>query len=246
MKQVVTFLALIICMNLSAQRVELNNQDGIYVSYQLTKVSEKDKKDRYVVSIRVENKNDYDVYYAVPLIKNTNGTYDMSVTGGKGFSFLKVRNATGLFGAGEELTGQQTKLTTNDNQVLFTIQKGQIINADREFNVKKGEKPVITNSFSKGLKKLDFFDVALSEGVVNGDWLMNCGSVQITLALTKNPAGELIIEEMVNGRQIIWKKTNANTFLKQNDNYTMLTYNKSSNTFTYTNSDGVVCTWTKK
>lgn len=45
----------------------LNNQDGIQVSYELTKIEDGSKKDTYLVVLKAENTNDHDVYYSVPL-----------------------------------------------------------------------------------------------------------------------------------------------------------------------------------
>lgn len=227
-------------------KIALNNQDGIFVSYELTKIESGSKKDSYLAVVKAENKNDFDIYYAVSQSLQTSGTTTSSILGNTAFAQISVRNATGLFGGGASLAGQQTKMVTNDNKVLFSISKGSFVTSEREFKVKTGEKPVITNSFLLPLKQIDNFDLAISEAMVNGDWIADCGKIQMALSLSKNEKNEPIIQQLINGRKNIWKKTTANGFEKLNDNTTTLSYNKQNNSFTYSNTDGVVCTWVRK
>jgi hypothetical protein len=227
-------------------KVILNNQDGMYVSYELTKIDAGTKKDTYLVVVKAENKNDYDVFYSVPLTKQANGSNAVSILENKLFAQSVVRNSTALFGDNINLAGQETKLITNDNRILYSISKGNFITAEKEFKVKPGVKPIITNTFLLPLKSIDNFDIAINEAAINGDWNSNCGNMQMTLTLTKNEKNETVIHQLVNGKQIVWRKTTANTFEKLNDSTTTLSYNKQNNSFSYSTTDGVSCLWTKK
>jgi hypothetical protein len=227
-------------------KLTLNNQDGIYVTYELTKIEEGSKKDTYLAVVKAENKNDYDVFYSIPLTKQANGSTAISILENKLFAQSSVRNSTGLFGDNINLTGQETKLITNDNKILYSISKGNFITAEKEFKVKKGAKPILTNTFLLPLKSIDNFDIAVNEATINGDWISNCGNIQMTLTMAKNEKNETVIQQLINGKQNIWRKTTANTFEKLNDKTTTLSYNKQNNSFSYSTTDGVSCVWTKK
>ncbi|MFI5221858.1 MAG: hypothetical protein ACHQK8_06005 [Bacteroidia bacterium] len=231
------------------EKLELGNQDGIYVTCEFTKISDNGKKDKYVCSVRAENRNNYDVYYTVALIKDANGAE--VVNSAEGFSQVSVRNSTGLFGSGifgaqQTLKGQETKFKTTDNKMLFMIGRGQFISSEFDFHVLKGEKPIITNTFSKSLQKSGFFEVVLNEAMVNGNWVANCGTVQMNLVMTTNERKETIIQQEVNGRRNTWIKINDYSFEKMNDRSVTITFNRSDNTFLYSNTDGVICSWMKK
>lgn len=227
-------------------KVLLNSQDGIYITYQLTKIKDGTKKDTYLAVVKAENKNDYDVFYGIPLTKLPNGTTTVSILENKLFAQSSVRNSTSLFGDNINLSGQETKLITNDNKILYSISKGDFITAEDEFKVRKGEKPILTNTFLLPLKGIENFDIAINETVINGDWSANCGNIPMNLTMAKNEKNETVIIQLVNGKQNIWRKTSTNTFEKLNDRSTTLSYNKQHNNFTYSNTDGVFCLWVKK
>ena len=96
------------------------------------------------------------------------------------------------------------------------------------------------------MKSIDNFDLAVNEGIVNGDWIANCGNIQMSLVMMKNEKNELVIQQSVYGKKNIWKKTTANTFQKAEDKTSILSYNKKDNNFTYSNEDGVICSWNRK
>ncbi len=227
-------------------KISLNNQDGIYVTYELTKIEDGPKKDTYLAVVRAENKNDFDVFYSIPLIKQANGTTGISILENRLFAQSSVRNSLSLFGDNINLTGNETKLITNDNKILYSISKGNFITNEKEFKVKKGVKPILTNTFLLPLKSIDNFDIAVNETTINGDWSSSCGNMQMTLTMSMNEKGETVIQQLINGKQNIWRKTTANTFEKLNDTSTTLSYNKQNNSFNYSTTDGVTCLWTKK
>jgi len=225
---------------------EINDQDGIYVTYELTKIEENSKKETYLAIIKAENKNDFDVFYSVPLTTQANGSKSVGILQSKGFSQIAVRNGTGFFGDYQTLVGTETNLITNDNFILFTIPKGKFVTGEKEFKVKKGVKPIITNTFLMPFKKLDLFDIAINETSISGEWISNCGGIQMSLSLGKNEKGETILQQSVNGKQNFWKKLNASLFEKINDKNVTLSFNKANNTFNYATTDGVACVWSKK
>jgi len=227
-------------------KIVLNNQDGVYVSYELTKIESGSKKDTYLAVVKAENKNEYDVFYSIPLTKQSNGTSTIGLLENISFAQSSVRNSTGLFGDNLNLNGHQTKLITNDNKALFLIPRGNFITSEKEFKTKKGVIPIITNTFLFSLKGIDKFDVAIDETIINGDWISNCGNVVMTLSMTKNEKGEDMIQQVVNGKQFVWRKSTANSFEKINDKNATLSFNKQTNSFSYSTTDGVSCVWAKK
>ena len=114
-----------------------------------------------MIAVWYENKNDYDVFYSVPLTRQANGSTTVSILENKLFAQSSVRNSTSLFGDNINLSGQETKFITNDNKILYFISKGNFITAEKEFKVKKGVKPILTNTFLLPLKSIDNFDIAL-------------------------------------------------------------------------------------
>lgn len=247
MRNLLIVFCLFISYSLTAQeKITLNAQDGVQVTYELTKMDEGDKKDTYLVIVKAENTNNHDLYYSIPMTKQTNGTYAVPVGANLVFAQTSVRNSTALFGDNISLKGTETKITTNDNKLLYTIPKGSFITGEQKFKVKKGAKPVLTNTFLLPLKPLDYYDVAVNETMINGDWISDCGQVQMNLAITKNEKGETVLQQLVNGRQNNWIKKTANTFEKASDSNATLSFNKTNGSFTYTNTDGVLCIWKRK
>ncbi len=228
------------------EKITLNNQDGIQVSYELTKMDEGDKKDTYLVIVKAENTNDFDVFYSIPLTKQPNGNFAVSASQNLHFAQTSVRNTTALFGEHVNLKGADTKLTTNDHKILFTIPKGGFVTGEQKFKVKKGVKPVLTNTFLFPLRALDRFDIAINETMINGDWIADCGNIHMNLSMTTNEKGETVVQQLVNGRQNTWIKKTSHTFEKLNDSNATLSFNKTNGSFTYTNTDGVLCVWKRR
>jgi hypothetical protein len=243
-----SILLLIISIGFSQDKFELKNQDGVFITCELTKLSNAtDKKDKYLFSIKAENKNDYSVYYEVPVTITKIGDLEFESYGNKNFAEVNARNSIGFLSSSTvSITGQETKLRTNDSKALYTIPKGEFITTESNFSFNKDEKPIITGIFFKSMRKLDFFDISISETFINGDWASNCGSISMTLALIKNTQNESILQQTVNGKINEWKKINANSFEKVSDKNVTLTYNKQNQTFVYSTTDGVSCVWTKK
>ena len=251
MKSVILLLAFAaICMSGNAQQtVELPEQNGIKLSYQLTKLKDNDKKDQYLVVFTAVNKNDYDLYYSVPMMRQKDSSYKLNSFEKKSFWDLVIKNSTGLKSILDnraEVSGQETQLTTRNHEVLFKVSKGQTMTGDLKFFVKSAQDPVFSNEFKAVLKRLDEFDIGINGLFINGSWEVNCGGTKMSLSLIKNERSQVQLLQLVNGKQQVWQMVSENIFEKINDKSASLTYNKTGNIFTYTNVDGVICMWTKK
>jgi hypothetical protein len=241
-----SFTLFVSTISRAQETIVLNNQDGVFITYELTKIESSSKKDTYLAVVKAENKNDFAVFYGVPQTRLGNGTSQISPLENQLFAQSSVRNSTGLLGDNINLKGNSTKFITTDNKALFTIGKGSFVTGEKEFKVKGGVKPVLTNTFLFPLKPIENFDLAISEEVINGDWISSCGNIQMALTLSKNEKGEAVIQQQINGKQNSWRKLTSNTYEKVNDKSATLSYNKTNNTFNYSTTDGVVCSWNKK
>lgn len=221
--------------------VTAGEKDNVQISYQLTLLEENNKKDKYLISISTENKNDYDLFYALPL----NSEKKVETLLPTGFSKITIRNSMGWFGDGKQIIGQETVIRTENNEILMMLEKQKTYNFETDFNVKHGEKPIVTNSYIYTLRKLNEFNVSINDAFVNGIWQTTCGNGNMSLSLVLEGDVKVIIQS-VNGKQFRWLKQSASNFVRENDTNSTLTYNKNENKFYYTSSDGNNCEWTKK
>ena len=232
-------------LSFAQENVIIGTKDNVEISYQLTKLETNAKKDRYLISVTAQNKNNYNLYYPVVFIKNADGSETLSPLIATGFSKIVIRNSTGWFGDGKQVAGNLTTLKTENNEVLFNMEKDKIYNFETEFNVKHDDKPIITNSYNSSLRKLEEYNLVINDTFVNGMWVSNCGNNVISLSLL-DESGKKIILQSVNGKQIRWIKASNTNFIKENDTNSTLTYSKTDNKFLYSSSDGNNCEWTKK
>lgn len=246
MKKVLILTSILFFQNLFAQeKIELAKQDGLVLSYSLTKLpGDNEKKDKYLFVIQVENTNDYDVYYET----STNTTSSTITTSGyAGIAEFKAQNSVGFLSTGlEYVVGQPTGLMTMNNTYLYKISKKSSATVDTKFSFKKDEKPIVTGKFKATTKKLEEFKLAVSSLAINGSWISNCGNIVMSLSLTKKTTGETVIIQTINGKVNEWIKTTANSFAKTTDRTTTLTYNSLDSTIIYNNPDGILCIWNKK
>jgi len=230
---------------LGQESIVIGKQDGIEISYQLTPLEKGAKKDKYLVAISAVNKGNEDLYYGVAIVKDANGQESFGLIPQLGFSKITIRNSTGWFGDGKDVMGEQTIYRTEDNANLFVFLKGKILNFEFEFNTKTGIAPIITNSYVKALRPISGFNIALNDAAVNGTWISSCGNSMNSLVFAADASGQFI-NQSVNGRQFKWIRRSVSEFVKDGDANSVLTYNKASNTFTYSNAEGVYCEWNKK
>ncbi len=231
----------------SQDEKQIGKRNEVKINYQTILKNEGKKKDSYILIVNAENTNKENLYYAVNLTKNNEGKWVLPYTPAeKGFTKIKVRNSTGWFGDGQSLTGDLTDYFTTDNKVLYEIKKSEVYTKETSFKVKKGKKPLITNSFSKSLMELSKFDIRISSKMLDGDYISSCGNIKINVSSgNTTEKGDFIIQT-TNGKQFYWIRKSDKTFVRGNNSEYTLSYNKSNATFTYSTSDGINCIWEKK
>jgi len=246
MKKITLLLfAFISAIVLKAQEeIQLASKDGIKVSYQLILEEQGKKKDKYILIVNAVNTTDNDLFYGVQLTQNDEGKWQFNES--NGFTIIKVRNATGLFGAGKAIVAEKTDFITTDNKLLFVIKKGTIYSDETTFKVAKGDKPLITNTFLKILKSFNSFDIKVNSKILNGNYISSCGNIKINISLENSAEKGDYLLQTTNGKQFIWIRTSEYTFVRENNSEYSLTFNKKDNSFTYTTTDGITCIWTKE
>lgn len=136
MKSIILTLAILFPFFSNAQDSQLDDKDGVVISYKLTKIKEDIKKDTYLVVCKAKNNNDYDIFYEAA--GNKVNPFFATVT---------VRNSDDYI----YLTGLESKLYTS-NKILFYLKKGGSITAEKEVKIAKGVTPILTNEFVTPLK----------------------------------------------------------------------------------------------
>lgn len=243
---IIAFLLITIKVS-SQEEKQLANKDGVKITYQLLLTEEGKKKDNYILIVNAINESNVDLYYTVPLIKNNTGQWSLPYTPSeKGFTKINVRNSTGLFGDGQSLIGDQTNLFTTNNSLLFELKSGNIYSQETSFKVLKGQKPLITNTFSNTLKILSDFDLLISAEMLNGDYISSCGDIKININTQNSPEKGDYLLQTTNGNQFIWIRSSETSFVRENNPDYTLTFNKNDNSYTYSTSDGINCSWIKK
>lgn len=231
---------------LKAQQIQqLNNQDGLFASVELTRIDSSKSKETYLAIAKLENKNNFEVFYGVPMTKNASGQYEIGLLQNISVAQITVRNSTSFFGDYLNFVGKETNLVTIDNQKLYSIPKGVFLTVEKEFKVKAGNKPILTNTFLMNTKPTEAFEIALNEKQLNGDWKNSCGNITFMLTYTSGSNNQFVLKQRVNGKEISWKKTAAYVFEKVGDSNTKLVFSSAKQTFTYVSADGIECTWTK-
>jgi hypothetical protein len=222
-------------------------KDSVEITYQLLLKGHTSKKDKYILIANAINKSNTDKFYAAPLAKNNpEGHMSTTQTGDSGFTRLKVRNSTGIFGNGASIKGEPTYLLTTSNEAIYVIRKGNSYSQETSFRVIKGNKPLITNTFTKTFQKLSYYDLRLTPKMISGDYVSNCGDIRLNLNASKDETGRDIVIQTINGKQFIWIRKTEDTFVRKNNcNEATLTYNKNNNSFQYSTIDGVYCDWIK-
>lgn len=227
---------------------KVGEKNGVAVTYQLLLKGQTSKKDKYLLIVNVVNNSEKDVYYKVPLIKDSKtGKLNLPYLGEQlGFTKIKVRNSKGLFGNGKSIIGEFTNLLTTDNQAVYIIKKGSIYNQETSFSTSKGVKPLVTNSFTKVLGDISEYDLMLTAEILNGEFVSSCGNMKINInAATDAIRGDHLVQT-TNGRQFIWVRKTEESFVRENSNDYTLTYNKNTNSYNYSTADGIFCEWVRE
>ncbi|MGG8495930.1 hypothetical protein ACQY1Q_05915 [Tenacibaculum sp. TC6] len=239
------FILLITINSFCQEKIEIAEKGGLKISYQLIKEEEGKKKDSYIIILSAENTNDNNLFYAVQLMKDAANKWNIPNGDEKFYSKLKVRNSTGWFGNGIGISGEKTQLITTDNKLIFEIKKNEVYTKETSFKVKKGVKPLITNTFLKTFSKLDDFDLKISSNMIDGKYLSSCGNLTIDISSqTSNERGDFLIQT-TNGKQFIWLRKSETTFIREENQGFTLIFDKVKQSFIYSTSDGVVCNWVR-
>jgi len=243
---IVAVLILFSIKGFSQEEIKLAKKNGVKITYQLLLKEEGKKKDKYILIVNAVNETETDLLYKVPLSKNDENEWELPIIPEElGFTKIKVRNSTGIFGNGQSIIGEQSQYLTSGNSRLFVIRSGEIYSHETTFKVKSGDIPLITNSFSRSFKTLNNFDLKISSKMLNGDYTSSCGNIKLNISLQKSDdKGEYLIQT-TNGKQFVWIRSNETTFSRENNSDYSLTFNKNNNTYTYSTSDGISCIWTK-
>ncbi len=243
----ITALLLVNLHVFSQEEIELNSKDGLDVSYQLLLESEGKKKDAYILIVNAENNSGQDLYYPVTLNETPDGSLVLPfIPESKGFTKILVRNSTGLFGDGQSIIGDPTEMITTDKEMIFVVKNGETYTQETSFKVKTGVTPLITNTFFASFKELAAFDLLLTASQLNGDYISNCGNLNMQLNCQIDPEKGEIMVQTVNGQQFIWLRTAETTFIRETNPDYFLTYNKTSNKFQFSTADGITCEWKKQ
>ena len=240
---IITLLLLTIKLSAQEEKV-LANKNGIKITYQLLLEQKEKKKDKYILIVNAINDSESNLYYEVPLTKDNDGQWNLPYTPEqKGFTKISVRNSTGLFGNGQSIIGDQTTLITTNNSILYEITRGEVYTQETTFKVKTGNTPLITNSFSKTFKDLETFDLKLSADMLKGDYISSCGNIKININVDNTPEKGDYLIQTTNGKQFIWLRSSETTFIRENNEDYTLTFNKNDNSYNYSTSDGITCSW---
>jgi hypothetical protein len=141
MKKLTLALILLFPFVLKAQDVQLDEKDGISISYKLSKISTDSKKDTYLLVCKATNTKDYDLFYQVP------PTHPNPF-----FAVITVRSIDRYL----YITGTESKLSGKDGK-LYYIKKGGFISQEKEFKFAAGSTPIITSEFNGNFREITDF-----------------------------------------------------------------------------------------
>lgn len=248
MKQSLT-VVLLFCNYILANaqnEVVISNQNGFTISYKTQKLSE-GNKDKWLVTVLAINNTAEKVFYAIPTLKQNDGSYKVNPLVNQASSKVTVRNATGFLASGDvKIKGEQTLLfTENKTGLLFQYDPGRLYNYENTVNVKHGDTPIVTVTHTYQLKNGSDYNIETSSTLIDGDYKTSCGNGFFTITL-KDENNKTYLNQTINGKEIKWIKKSSTQFAKETDEGTTLSYNKTKKTFLFSSSDGITCDWTKQ
>lgn len=160
MKKII-LAALFVCGNAIAQNPGyelLKKINGVEVYYKMRKTKESDKKDTWLIEFEYFNITGKDIFYKTSLQENKKSFGDIlmnsidkedSKTQVSNFASILIENTKALdFVSDTEsnITGDKTRLSTNQGEALYIIKKGKTYTRSMDFKGKKGITPVIAIS----------------------------------------------------------------------------------------------------
>ncbi|NDC76767.1 MAG: hypothetical protein EBZ67_02665 [Chitinophagia bacterium] len=230
----------------AAQNDSSRSRDGIIARYTLQLLEKGDRNDRYRVVLTAENTNPYEVLYGKPVRKQPDGSMGMNTGDDRSFARVRIYNSSGFegfLGQTASLAGEDTRLQAEGDVQLFRIAAGVALRTEMDFTVRSGKTPNMLLMLDGGIKKRDDFRVRSGMTGSSGNWVSDCGAIGMFLTITKNTAGQTILEQTVNNRRQTWVQVSEGIFEKAGDNTARVTYNKAVNIYTYSNEDGATCIW---
>ena len=226
----------------------LSNTDGLEISYRSQKLEEGGSKDKYLVNVTAVNNNKYALFYGVRASKGSNGLVSVDGLSFNSVAKVVVRNSVGFLAASDvPVRGEQTSLyADNQQQVLFKFEAGRTYHYEQTFHVKHGDTLVVTFSNNTSLKDIHNFNLDVTQASLEGVFKTSCGGANFNLTYhTDYTTNKSYLIQTVNGRQIKWFKTSELTFIRDYDNSTTITFDKSRGEYLYSNMDGTSCEWFK-
>lgn len=236
---------------MSQERGILKVQDGVEIGYELQLTGKDEKRDRYHIVVTATHKGGSDIYYAVAKKPQPNGTSGLGRSDDRHFVEVMVNNPASfkdLFSANAKLAGEQTSEETTRNEILFRIPKGTVIRREFDFVMKPGKRPEMSCNFGTALRSREALLGVPGSGNgsgIDGLWTSGCGNVRMQLTLRRNDRGQTELVQGVNGRTNVWLQLSEGIYERPGRPGARLTYDRLSNRFTYSHTDGVLCQWTR-
>ncbi|PRY48049.1 hypothetical protein B0I27_11737 [Arcticibacter pallidicorallinus] len=141
MKHLLTLAFLTLALTGIAQETSVLEQNGISISYTLTKLSAGEKKDTYLLNVKAMNKNTFDMFYQGP--KNGVNPFLCEITIRKIDTYVYM-------------TAPQSKLATLEGKLHY-LRANDVLTAEKEFKVASNEKPIITAKLFGPLRPISDF-----------------------------------------------------------------------------------------
>jgi hypothetical protein len=236
---------LVSCLGFAQNEKVLSTQNGFEIAYTAQKIGD-GGKDKWLITVSAVNKTEDKLFYSLPTIKQTDGSFAVNTFSSLFSSKVTVRNATGFLASdGVKVKGEPTNFyTLNKAGMLFQYDPGRIYNYENTINVKDGDTPVVTITHTYPLKKLSEFNLEPTAALIEGEYKSTCATTVFSIHIKEEVAKTYLIQS-INGRQIKWLRTSSNLFVKETDTGSTLSYNKEKRVFNFSSSDGIACEWQK-
>lgn len=234
---------------LAAQNDSSRSRDGIVARYTMQLLEKGERNDRYRVVLTADNTNPYDAYYGKPVRKQPDGSMGMNTGDDRSFARVRIYNSSGLegfLGQTATLSGEDTRLQAEGDVQMFRLAAGSRLQTELTFTVRSGKVPNSMLMLDAGMKRREAFRVISGMTGSSGDWVSDCGGIGMFLAMSKNAAGQAVLEQTVDNRRQTWVQVSEGIFEKPGDNTARVTYNKAGNIYTYSNEDGATCIWRRR
>lgn len=254
MKVQAVLTAMFVAVTLSPHPLEAQNdssrsRDGIVARYTMQLLEKGERNDRYRVVLTADNTNPYDAYYGKPVRKQPDGSMGMNTGDDRSFARVRIYNSSGLegfLGQTATLSGEDTRLQAEGDVQMFRLAAGSRLQTELTFTVRSGKVPNSMLMLDAGMKRHEAFRVISGMTGSSGDWVSDCGGIGMFLAMSKNAAGQAVLEQTVDNRRQTWLQVSEGIFEKPGDNTARVTYNKAGNIYTYSNEDGATCIWRRR